>query len=67
MDHKDTLKWWGSPKNEAADPQPFELPQNAKSLAKYNKIWEQFICYVMRTTLDEFDDETETGVKFTEA
>jgi hypothetical protein len=25
-DHKDVLKWWASPKNEAADQRPFEIP-----------------------------------------
>jgi hypothetical protein len=28
VDHKDTLKWWASPKNEVASHDPFELPQN---------------------------------------
>ena len=41
------------------------MPQNAKTLVKYSQIWEQFICYVMRTVPDEFDKETETGVQFT--
>jgi hypothetical protein len=26
MDHKDVLKWWASPKNEAASQSPFEKP-----------------------------------------
>jgi hypothetical protein len=64
-DHKDVVKWWASPKNEVASQRPFELPQNAKTLVKYGQIWEQFICYVMRTVPDEFDEETETGVQFT--
>jgi hypothetical protein len=64
-DHKDTLKWWASPKNEAASQRPFELPQSSKALERYSKIWEQFICYMIRTTPDEFDDNTQTGVKFT--
>jgi hypothetical protein len=62
-DHKDVVKWWASPKNEVASQRPFELPQNAKTLVKYGQIWEQFICYVMRTVPDEFDGETETGVQ----
>jgi hypothetical protein len=66
-DHKDTVKWWGSPKNEMASPRPFELPQNSSSLTTYSKIWEQFICYMIRTTPDEFEDDTQTGVKFTKA
>ena len=36
MDHMDTLKWWVSPKNEAASVHPFELPQNSKSIDKYS-------------------------------
>jgi hypothetical protein len=59
------VKWWGSPKNEVASQRPFELPQNSKTLEKYSQIWEQFICYVIRTTPEEFDEETETGVQFT--
>ena len=46
-DHKDTLKWWRSPKNEAASQRPFELPQNAKTITKYSAIWAQFICYMI--------------------
>ncbi len=37
-DHKDLLKWWASPKNEAASQQPFELPQDPKTLTKYSKV-----------------------------
>jgi hypothetical protein len=36
-DQKDALKWWVSPKNEVASQHPFELPQNAKSVAKYSE------------------------------
>jgi Orsellinic acid/F9775 biosynthesis cluster protein D len=58
-DHKDALKWWASPKNEAADQRPFELPQNAKSVDKYSEIFACFICYMMRTApLDDYTDET---------
>ena len=39
-DHKDVVKWWGSPKNEVASQRPFELPQNSKTLEKYSQIWE---------------------------
>lgn len=82
-DHKDALKWWASPKNEAADQRPFELPQNAKSVDKYSGIFACFICYMIRTApLESFTDETgkldpnvrsnltattETGVRFTNA
>ena len=34
-DHKDALKWWASPKNEAADQRPFELLVQI-SFPKYN-------------------------------
>lgn len=58
-DQKDTLKWWKSPKNEAADQHPFELPQNGKSMDKYSAVWERCICYMMRTApKEEWDDET---------
>jgi len=59
-DHKDALKWWASPKNEAASQRPFELPQNTKSIAKYSDIWASFICYMMRTA-DQESHENETG------
>ena len=39
-DQKDVLKWWASPKNEAASQRPFELPQNAKSVDKYSVVWD---------------------------
>jgi Orsellinic acid/F9775 biosynthesis cluster protein D len=35
-DQKDALKWWASPKNEAASQRPFELPQNAKTISRYS-------------------------------
>lgn len=58
-DQKDALKWWASPKNEAASQRPFELPQNAKSMAKYSGYWECMICYMMRTAPSEnWEDET---------
>jgi hypothetical protein len=58
-DHKDALKWWASPKNEAASQRPFELPQNAKTINKYSDIFACFICYVMRTAPMENDiDDT---------
>ena len=60
-DQKDALKWWESPKNEAASQRPFELPQNSKSMDKYGRIWESFICYMMRTAPPEhWRDETGT-------
>jgi hypothetical protein len=64
-DHKDTLKWWKSPKNEVADQHPFELPQNSTSMTKYSGIWQQGLCYWMRTAPAEWGDESETGVQFT--
>jgi hypothetical protein len=58
-DHKDALKWWASPKNEAASQRPFELPQNAKSVEKYSGYWESMICYIMRTApIEGWEDET---------
>ena len=57
-DQKDVLKWWASPKNEAASQRPFELPQNAKSLEKYSAVWERLICYIMRTAPVDWEDET---------
>jgi hypothetical protein len=58
-DHKDALKWWASPKNEAASQRPFELPQNAKSIEKYSGFFESFVCYMMRTApTDDWTDET---------
>ena len=57
--YKDALKWWRSPKNEAASQRPFELPQNAKSINKYSGIWASFICYIMRTApVEDWEDET---------
>jgi hypothetical protein len=64
-DYKDTLKWWKSPKNEVADQHPFELPQNSTSITKYSGIWQQGLCYWMRTAPAEWGDESETGVQFT--
>jgi hypothetical protein len=67
-DHKDTLKWWASPKNEAASVHPFELPQNSKTMVKYSSRWQGFLCYAMRTApVDHWDDKTETGVQFDKA
>ncbi len=67
VNHKDTLKWWHSPKNEIASQHPFELPQNAQTLTKYSRQWQSFLCYVMRTAPeDTWEEESETGVKYTE-
>jgi hypothetical protein len=64
-DHKDALKWWASPKNEAASQRPFELPQNAKSIEKYSGFFESFICYMMRTAPTEnWTDETGQSIYF---
>ena len=58
-DQKDALKWWGSPKNEAASQRPFELPQNAQTVEKYSAIWERYICYMLRTApIEHWEDET---------
>ncbi|OBT81111.1 hypothetical protein VE02_10315 [Pseudogymnoascus sp. 03VT05] len=66
VDHKDALKWWVSLKNEVASQHPFELPDKSSTLTKYSQIWEQFICYVLRTAPAEFSDDTETGVVYTQ-
>jgi hypothetical protein len=58
-DHKDALKWWASPKNEAASQRPFELPQNTRTIDKYSEYFECFICYMLRTApVDAWTDET---------
>lgn len=62
-DQKDTMKWWASPKNEAASQHPFELHQNAKSVDKCSMVWARFLCYVLRTAPElwgEGEDETGT-------
>jgi hypothetical protein len=64
--HRDTLKWWASPKNEAASQQPFELPQSSKTIDKYSGLYQHFLCYAMRTAPAEWGDESETGVIYTE-
>ncbi|OAF54217.1 hypothetical protein VC83_09543 [Pseudogymnoascus destructans] len=67
IDHKDVLKWWASPKNEAASQRPFELPQSTKSMDKYSRVWEGFICYMMRTATGDWGEDSETGVEYTYA
>ena len=59
-DHKDTLKWWASPKNEVASQIPFELHQNSQSVDKCSMDWQRFICYAMRTAPVEWGDESGT-------
>lgn len=66
MDHMDTLKWWVSPKNEAASVHPFELPQNSKTMTKYSSRFQGFLCYAMRTApVENWNEKSETGVQFT--
>ena len=43
-EHKDTLKWWASPKNESVD--------------RCGAVWGQFLCYAMRTAPDMQDGAT---------
>jgi hypothetical protein len=57
-DHKDTLKWWASPKNEVASQKPFELPQNSKTIDKYSGAWQRFLCYIIRTAPKEWGEDT---------
>jgi len=59
-DQKDLLKWWNSPKNEAANQFPFELPQNTRTLERYSGYWECLLCYILRTVPTNWDDETGT-------
>jgi len=65
--YKDILKWWASPKNEAASQRPFELPQNHKTtVPKYGQTFARMLCYVIRTAPESVDEETETGVMFSQ-
>lgn len=57
-DHKDTLKWWHSPKNEVANQFPFELHQNAQSVSKCRDVWRNFLFYVVRTVPENEGDQT---------
>jgi hypothetical protein len=58
-DYKDALKWWASPKNEAASQRPFELPQNTWTIEKYSRYFECFICYMLQTApAGEWTNET---------
>jgi hypothetical protein len=57
-DQKDALKWWQSPKNEATSQRPFELPQDTKTVSKYSRHWECFICYMARTAPKQWEDKT---------
>lgn len=64
--YKDILKWWASPKNEAASQRPFERPQNdKKTIPRYSQTFARLLCYVMRTA-PEVNKDTETGVTFSE-
>jgi hypothetical protein len=64
----DILLWLKSPKNEAAAKQPFRLPQDSTTLDRYSSRWRDFLCYAFRTVPeDDLEEETETGVWFTEA
>jgi hypothetical protein len=54
-------------KNEVASQNLFELPRNLRTLDKYSRIWEQFLCYMLRTApIKRLDDEAETGVTFSQ-
>ena len=44
---------------------PFELPQSSKTLDVYSRMWEQFICYMVRTAPDDAEEAMETGVNYT--
>jgi superfamily II DNA helicase RecQ len=63
--YKDILKWWASPKNEAASQKPFELPQNhSKTVPRYSQTFGRLLCYIIRAAPEEPGDESETGVVF---
>jgi len=63
--YKDILKWWASPKNEAASQKPFELPQNHhKTIPRYSQTFGRLLCYVMRAAPEEPGNDSETGVVF---
>lgn len=57
-DHKDTLKWWNSPKNEVANQFPFELHQNAQSVDRCRDVWRNFLFYMVRTVPERPHGET---------
>lgn len=63
--YKDILKWWASPKNKAASQRPFERPEK-KSIGWYSQIFARLLCYIIRTTPEYADEESETSVTFLE-
>ena len=63
---KDILKWFAGPQMDNANQRPFERLEKA-SLSKYSQTFARLLCYVMRTAPTSIDEETETGVRFTEA
>ena len=66
--YKDILKWWASPKNEAASQRPFERPEKA-TVVRYSQTFARLLCYVVRTaptSVASMADKTETGVVFSE-
>jgi hypothetical protein len=63
--YKDILKWWASPKNEAASQRPFELPEK-KTISRYSQTFARLLCYVMRAAPKELGEESETGVTFSD-
>jgi hypothetical protein len=60
---KDILKWWASPKLEEVCQKPFEVPE-PKSIRKYSQTFIRLLYYVMRTTPESINEETETNVIF---
>ena len=64
-DYKDILKWWASPKQEAASQRPFERPEK-QTTVRYSQTFVRLLCYVCRTVPDIFEDDTETGITFSE-
>lgn len=65
-DYKDVLKWWASPKVEAASQRPFERPR-PQTIARYSQTFARLLCYVFRTATGSGDEPTETGVTYSVA
>lgn len=64
-DYKDILKWWASPKQEAPSQRPFERLEK-QTTVRYSQTFVRLLCYVCRTAPEAFEDDTETGITFSE-
>lgn len=63
-DYKDILKWWASPKVEAAHQRPYERLER-RTMIRYSQTFARLLCYMIRTAPNSFEDDTATGVTFT--